>query len=147
MRNSAQPLKPMFNVVNPFLGMITVQLNKSMLRELHSFLEDELSYLKTQDDEEEDFLSYFGTVVDSMKAAMSLGQSSSSSISICSNKEVFAMILPECTKLDLIDVISESSDRNSGVDKIIWALRLGLEDPNGKAERPEARRRRPYKSR
>lgn len=124
MNDRKMPPKPAFNVTEPFMGIMMVQLNKEMC-----------DLLKT-------FISNVGHVEEELlKLCDSLGELHTSSSYICLQGPSFSLskdfmntyvlrINKEMRDL-LIDFIT---DIEGGVEKIVWAFHLALKNPEGPRE-------------
>ena len=144
-----QVRKPTFNVVKPFQGVTTLQLNAEMAKQLADFLdgfdeedlEDDLRSLH-------DTLDHYGSEVEGpLPEGIYLFIDSSDDLDT-SDKErgssrlytisspiggVFSVSVNEAARQLLIEVINECEGQ---VDRIVWAFRLALEDPTGGPREP-----------
>ena len=132
----AQIRKPTFNVVKPFLGTTTIQLNSEMATELASFLEGFdaedlesdliklLQHLKALEDADAQE-SILGAHITSEDEDLGYEREYSFTASLGG---VSCLIVNERAKQLLIEVINECEGQ---VDRIVWAFRLALEDPTG----------------
>jgi len=141
-----QARKPTFNVVKPFQGVTTIQLNCEMATEIANFL----SGFDVEDLEEDltklqNTLSVFGNEAEESEEPQYEGDHIT-----CEKREysistsvggVTALSVNEDARQLLIDVIDECEGK---VDRIVWAFRLALEDPTGG---PRDNRDRSYRSR
>ncbi len=120
--NNQQPTKPTFNVNSPFMGVLMVQLNHTMSIELQRFIdsvadvEDEVEALKDG-------------LRDPSQYGVFVHREGPSFLVIRSFKGVVVVEMNQEMRELLIQFIS---DIEGGVDKIIWAFRLALENPEGR---------------
>lgn len=106
------PLKPVFNVVPQFDGVIVVQMNSTMHDMLDSFLKS------NKDNRAQEFAD-----------ALSNG---TNDIMIVENiNDITILILTQSAADDLIDIIFHESSKSRNVGTQIWALKRALEDPVG----------------
>lgn len=116
--------KPTFNVVRPFMGVLTVQMNHAMSIALQNFIDD-VEGLETEIE------AFAAALHDPIQDGAYVYKEGPSFVVHRSFKGVVTLDLNEDMRHLLIQFIS---DIEGGVDKIIWAFRLALEDPEGCVE-------------
>lgn len=141
--------KPTFNVVKPFQGVTTVQLNAEMAKQLADFLdgfdeedlENDLRHLQDtlyhygsemDDPSPEEISHYIDSQDQSTEDDKDRGSARLYAISNAIGG-VFAVSINEAARQLLIEVINECEGQ---VDRIVWAFRLALEDPTGGPREP-----------
>lgn len=122
MNRSMSPQKPTFNIVPPFLGVTVLQLNHSMSHELQKFIGS-----IEESDVEQEMAAFKAALRDPINEGAYVFKEGPCFSIIRSFKGVVLAELNEEMRQLLIEFIS---DIEGGVDKIIWALKLALEDPD-----------------
>jgi hypothetical protein len=131
--------KPTFNVVKPFQGITTIQVNSQMRQEITRFME-----LFEGDSLESDLIDLTDALT-KVDSGTSINYNDPDSQEYDRSMYVSPEIngvssiqMNESARQLLIEVVQ---DCEGGVDKIIWALRLALEDPTGG---PRDKKPKPY---
>lgn len=120
--HSQKQQKPTFNVNPPFMGVTMVQLNHAMSIELQRFI-------GSINDVEDEILAFKAGLRDPANDGVYVYGQGPSFLVIRSFKGVVMAELNQEMRDLLIQFIS---DIEGGVDKIIWAFRLALENPEGR---------------
>lgn len=119
---SNQPQKPTFNVVSPFMGVTVAQLNHAMSIELQNFID-------SIDDVEDEVAALRDGLRDPANAGVQVYKDGPSFVVMRSFKGVVLVSLNEPMRELLIQFIS---DIEGHVDRLVWAFRLALENPEGR---------------
>ena len=131
MSSSVMQQKPTFNIVRPFLGVLTVQLNHAMSIALQHFFND----VEGVEEEDPHMYKTVYAFTDALRDPSQFGayvyKEGPSFVVHRSFKGVVLVEMNDDMRNILIDFISEIE---GGVEKIIWAFRLGLENPDGCTE-------------
>lgn len=128
MSSSVMQQKPTFNIVRPFLGVLTVQLNHAMSMTLQQFFND----VEGVEEEDPHMYKTVYAFTDALRDPVQFGayvyKEGPSFVVHRSFKGVVLIEMNDDMRNILIDFVSEIE---GGVEKIIWAFRLGLENPDG----------------
>lgn len=142
-----QVRKPTFNVVKPFQGVTTIQLNAEMSKQLADFLagfdaddlegdlrllQDTLDHYGSEEDAATEEVSHYIDSNDNGEDDKDRGKNRRYAISNAIGG-VFSVSVSESARQLLIEVIDECEGQ---VDRIVWAFRLALEDPTGGPREP-----------
>lgn len=128
--NQSQIQKPTFNVVEPFMGVLMVQLNHAMSIELQKFI-------SSIEDVDEEVEALKMALRDPAQNGVFVYKEGPSFVVTRSFKGVVLVEMNQEMRDILIQFISYIQ---GGVDKIIWAFRLALENPEGSRDNRNRRR-------
>lgn len=122
-KNRSAPQTPTFNIVPPFMGVLVVQLNHAMSLELQHFISS-----INEEDVDEEVDAFRQALRDPAQFGVYVFKEGPSLLAMRSFKGVVIVEMNLEMRDILVDFISEI---DGGVDKIIWAFRLALENPEG----------------
>lgn len=119
------PPKPAFNVSEPFVGIMMIQLNKEMVNLLKSFISD-VGHLENELIQLMDALS---------ESHMNTNYAPASGPAFSLSREFYNTYVLRINK-DMRDLLIDFiSDIDGGVDKTVWAFHLALKNPVGIREK------------
>ncbi len=120
-RKFANVNKPAFNVIEPFMGVMMVQLNREMCELLSTFISG-VSYV-------EDELVFLRNALADPSAAQSMNVEHGPAFTFSHDfMNTYVLRFNKEMRNLLIDFIT---DIEGGVEKIIWAFHLALKNPEG----------------
>lgn len=109
--------KPAFNVIEPFIGTMMVQLNREMCLALASFI---------------DGVSYVEPEINELSKCLIAGSGNGAGFALSPEfNKSYVLRLDAYMRTMLIEFIA---DIEGTVDKIVWALHMALRDPEGGRE-------------